>query len=119
MTLCSLWQKVPPFIGIKIYIFIYLKRIKEGNSFQKSFESYKNVRGLIPVPIQQLVITGEQSGNLAATLIKIGTMYERKTEDTAKNISVLLEPILLVIVWLGVVAVAMAVILPLYSLLGA
>ena len=45
-------------------------------------------------------------------------MYETKTEDTAKNISVLLEPILLVIVWLGVVAVAVAVILPLYSLLG-
>ena len=45
-------------------------------------------------------------------------MYETKTEDTAKNITVLLEPILLVIVWLGVVAVALAVILPLYSLLG-
>ena len=46
-------------------------------------------------------------------------MYEVKTETTAKNVSVLLEPILLVIVWLGVVAVAVAVILPLYSLLGA
>lgn len=101
-----------------LYLHLF-ERIKEGNSFQKSFESYKNVRGLIPVPIQQLVITGEQSGNLAGTLIKIGEMYEIKTETTAKNVSVMLEPILLVIVWLGVVAVAVAVILPLYSLIGA
>ena len=100
-----------------LYLHLY-ERVKEGNSFQKSFELYKNTRGLIPVPIQQLVNTAEQSGNLANTLIKIGEMYETKTEDTAKNITVLLEPILLVIVWLGVVAVALAVILPLYSLLG-
>ncbi|MBI5356232.1 type II secretion system F family protein [Candidatus Collierbacteria bacterium] len=100
-----------------LYLHLY-EKIKEGNSFQKSFELYKNIPGLIPVPIQQLVITGEQSGNLANTLIKVGEMYQVKTETTAKNVSVLLEPILLVIVWLGVVAVAVAVILPLYSLIG-
>lgn len=101
----------------KLYLHLY-EKIKEGNSFQKSFEQYKPINNLIPVPIQQLIITSEQSGSLANTLIRIGEMYEAKTEDTAKNISVLLEPILLVIVWLGVVAVALAVILPLYSLLG-
>lgn len=101
-----------------LYLHLY-EKIKEGNSFQKSFESYNNINSFIPATIQQLVITGEQSGNLAGTLIKIGEMYEVKTETTAKNISVLLEPILLVIVWLGVVAVAVAVILPLYSLIGA
>lgn len=101
----------------KLYLHLY-EMVKEGNSFQKSFEAFKNINSLIPVPIQQLVITSEQSGNLDNTLIKIGEMYETKTEDSAKNISVLLEPILLVIVWLGVVTVALAVILPLYSLLG-
>lgn len=101
-----------------LYLYLF-EKVKEGNSFQKCFESYKNIRGLIPVPVQQLVISGEQSGNLAGTLIKIGEMYEIKTETTAKNVSVLLEPILLVIVWSGVVAVAVAVILPLYSLIGA
>ncbi len=94
------------------------EKIKEGNSFAKCFDLYKNTNRLIPVPIQQLIITSEQSGNLPATFKKIGEMYEVKTETTAKNITILLEPILLVIVWLGVVAVAVAVILPLYSLIG-
>lgn len=101
----------------KLYLHLY-EKIKEGNSFQKSFEAFKNTNSFIPAPVQQLVITSEQSGNLSNTLIKIGEMYEEKIEDSAKNISVLLEPILLVIVWLGVVAVALAVILPLYSLIG-
>lgn len=100
-----------------LYLHLF-EKIKEGNSFQKSFEQYKHINMLIPVSIQQLVITSEQSGNLAKTLIRIGEIYEAKTEISTKNIAVLLEPTLLVIVWLGVVAVAIAVILPLYSLLG-
>lgn len=101
----------------KFYAFLN-EKVKEGNSFAKCFGSYKNTNRLIPVPIQQLVITSEQSGNLPETFKKIGEMYGTKTETTAKNITILLEPILLVIVWLGVIAVALAVILPLYSLIG-
>ncbi len=101
----------------KLYIHLH-DRIAEGNSFGKSFSLYKNSGKLIPIPIQQLIVSSEQSGNLSITFKKIGEMYEAKTETTAKNITVLLEPILLVIVWLGVLAVALAVILPLYSLTG-
>lgn len=92
--------------------------VQEGNSFQKSFTSYKKSFGLVPVTIQRLIITGEQSGNLAETFLKISATFEERTENTTKNVTVILEPILLVIVWLGVVAVALAVILPIYSLIG-
>ncbi|MEQ1678777.1 MAG: SH3 domain-containing protein, partial [Chitinophagaceae bacterium] len=69
-------------------------------------------------PIQQLVAAGEQSGNLSKTLITIGETFESRTDETTKNLTVLLEPILLVIVWGGVVSVALAVILPIYNLIG-
>jgi type II secretory pathway component PulF len=92
--------------------------INEGNSFQKSFISYKNTNNLIPSPIQHLIIAGEQSGNLSNTLLKIGAMFEEKSDSTTKNLTIILEPILLVIVWVGVVAVALAVILPIYGLVG-
>lgn len=45
-------------------------------------------------------------------------LYESKADATTKNLAVILEPILLVLVWLGVVGVALAVILPIYSLVG-
>ncbi len=92
--------------------------IEEGNSFQKSFKSYDGVKKLVPSPIQQMIVAGEQSGNLSKILIKIGETFEIKTEDSTKNLAVILEPVLLIIVWLGVVAVALAVILPIYSLIG-
>lgn len=94
------------------------KNIEEGNSFKKSFNSYRRAKKLIPSSVQQLIFAGEQSGSLAEILIKIGDAYEEKMENTTKNLSVILEPVLLFIVWLGVLAVAVAVILPIYSLVG-
>ncbi|MBP6949050.1 MAG: type II secretion system F family protein [Candidatus Pacebacteria bacterium] len=99
--------------------YIYLREsIEMGNSFQKSFAGYKKIDKLIPPPMQQLVFSGEQSGNLNKTLLKIGQVLEEKSDTTTKNLTIIMEPILLVIVWAGVVAVAFAVILPIYSLVG-
>ncbi|MDZ7611755.1 MAG: type II secretion system F family protein [Candidatus Moranbacteria bacterium] len=94
------------------------KEMQEGNSFKKCFASYKKSNKLIPSTVQQMIVSGEKSGMLSDTLKKIGRTYEGKTENTTKNLTVLLEPVMLVIVWLGVVAVALAVILPIYSLVG-
>jgi type IV pilus assembly protein PilC len=99
--------------------YIHLKdSIEMGNSFQKSFVAYKKIDKLIPQPMQQLVFSGEQSGNLNKTLLKIGQVLEEKSDTTTKNLTIIMEPILLVIVWAGVVSVAFAVILPIYSLVG-
>jgi type II secretory pathway component PulF len=92
--------------------------VADGNSVQKSFAAFPHTRRLVPAPIQQLIVAGEQSGTLSETLVKVGTMFETKADTTTKNLTVILEPILLVIVWLGVVGVALAVILPIYSLIG-
>ena len=97
----------------------YLARsIEEGNSFQKSFRLTHHARHLIPTAMQQFIIAGEKSGSLPETFLSMSQTYEAKTETTTKNLTVILEPILLVIVWLGVVAVALAVILPIYNLIG-
>jgi type II secretory pathway component PulF len=92
--------------------------IEMGNSFQKSFASYPKVDKIVPQPMQQLIFSGERSGNLNKTLLKIGQVLEEKSDTTTKNLTIIMEPILLVIVWLGVVGVAFAVILPIYSLVG-
>lgn len=98
--------------------YIYLKdSIEAGNSFQKSFKEYQNMRKLISTPIQQVIVAGEQSGRLPQTLMKVAEGYEAKMDNTTKNMSVMLEPILLILVGLGVAAISMGVILPIYSLM--
>jgi len=100
-------------------LYLHLRdSVEDGNSIQKSFVSFKKANRLIPAPIQQLIVAGEQSGSLSETLLKVGQTFEAKADTSTKNLTVILEPILLVIVWLGVVAVALAVILPIYSLIG-
>lgn len=100
-------------------LYLHLKEnIEIGNSFAKSFESFPHLRRLLPIIAVQMVISGERSGTLPKTFLKIGEIYGAKTELTLKNIATILEPVLLIIVWLGVLAVAIAIILPIYSLIG-
>jgi type II secretory pathway component PulF len=94
------------------------KELEEGNSFQKIFSADKSIKNMIPRPIQQMIVVGENSGNLPETLLNIGDIYEEKLEETTRNLSVLLEPILLVIIWLGVLFLALAIIMPIYGIIG-
>ncbi|MFH1855054.1 MAG: type II secretion system F family protein [bacterium] len=116
-ALASLEEISGYFAFKKFYIFLK-KNIELGNSFKKSFISYKHSDRLIPFPVQQMIVAAEQSGGLEDTLLAIGNNFEEKTDITTKNLSAILEPILLFVIWAVVVFVALSVITPIYSLLG-
>lgn len=116
-ALASLEEISGYFAFKKFYIFLK-KNIELGNSFKKSFISYKHSDRLIPFPVQQMIVAAEQSGGLEDTLLTIGNNFEEKTDITTKNLSAILEPILLFVIWAVVVFVALSVITPIYSLLG-
>jgi len=101
----------------KLYRFLR-DQVKEGDSFKKCFSHFPNVKRLVPPSIQQMVIAAEQSGRLPETLIKIGKNFEEKSESTTKDLAVILEPIMLIIVWFAVLIIALAVIMPIYGLIG-
>jgi type II secretory pathway component PulF len=92
--------------------------LEDGYSFKESLAKYKGSAALIPRPVQQMVVAGERSGSLPEVLLTIGRTYEQKADTTTANLEAIIEPILLVIVWLGVMIVAVAVIVPIYSLVG-
>lgn len=91
---------------------------EEGYSFKAALRDYKRSSRLLPLPVQQMVIAGERSGSLPQTLLSIGSSYEEKVDISTKNLETVLEPLLLVGVWLCVMGVAVAVIMPIYSLVG-
>jgi type II secretory pathway component PulF len=100
-------------------LYFYLKgSIEEGNSFKKSFDNYSKIKILIPSSVRQLIIMGEQSGQLSKSLLRIGETYEIKIDITTKNLTTILEPALLIFVWFGVAIIAVAIILPIYTLIG-
>lgn len=101
----------------KFYRYL-VQNINDGNSLEKSFRSYKRLKRLFPLNIQQMIIAGERSGNFINVLSKISGIYEEKIDITSKNLSVILEPMLLFVVWLGVLFLALAIIMPIYGLIG-
>ena len=101
----------------KFYAFLK-ENVSDGNSVDKCITLYDKKNLMISSQIQGMIAAAEQSGSLAEALIKIGEISETKTEATTKNLMVVLEPIMLFIIWLGVVFVAIAIILPIYSLVG-
>ena len=101
----------------KLYHYL-AESIDNGFSVRDSLKKYPHADRLIPPAVQQMIIAGEKSGALPGTLTNIGSIYEEKSAITTTNLEVILEPILLVVISVGVLGVAVAVILPIYSLIG-
>lgn len=94
------------------------KAFDEGWSFAESTAKMPRREQPIPPSVRQMIIAGERSGSLPETLQNIGAIYEEKANISTQNLQSVLEPILLVVVWLGVMGVAVAIIMPIYSLVG-
>jgi type IV pilus assembly protein PilC len=94
------------------------KSLDNGYNFKDSMRQYKGSRKVLPSAVQQMVIAGERSGSLSEVMITIGSTYEQKADISTANLEAIIEPIMLIVVWIGVMMVAVAVILPIYSLVG-
>ncbi len=71
---------------------------------------------LFPVLVGHMMKVGEKSGNLVDSLNYVGIFYESEADDKLKNLSTLLEPVLLIFIGSVVAFVAISIIGPIYSL---
>ncbi len=92
--------------------------IEVGESFANAFKKIKGTGTLLPLSVQQLISTGEKSGKIADMLLRIADIYEKKAEEWAQKLPVILEPILLIFIGGLVGTIAFAIIVPIYSLVG-
>ncbi|OGJ80077.1 hypothetical protein A2412_04975, partial [Candidatus Peribacteria bacterium RIFOXYC1_FULL_58_8] len=95
-----------------------LEHVNAGDSFSKSFAALPESSHLLPISVQQLIVTGERSGALAEVLMKIADMYDKKASETAERLPVILEPLLLIIIGGIVAGIAFAIIVPIYKVVG-
>jgi type IV pilus assembly protein PilC len=90
---------------------IYQKVLK-GTALSDSINNKKYFPSIIP----RMINVGEESGNLSEVLDYLADFYELEVDNTTKNLSTMLEPILLVGIGLVVGFVAMSIINPIYDL---
>jgi type IV pilus assembly protein PilC len=88
--------------------------IKQGRSLSTSFTTYK----VFPPLLVQMISAGEKSGTLDESLADLAEFYEEEVSEAVKKSTQLLEPALMLLVGIGVGAMILAIIAPLYSVIG-
>jgi MSHA biogenesis protein MshG len=74
--------------------------------------------GMFPPLVLQMMSVGEETGDLAELLNEVADYYQREVEYTLKNLSALLEPILVVAVGAMVLILALGVFLPMWNMIA-
>jgi len=72
----------------------------------------------IPPIVSQMVKIGEESGQIDLVLQHVAKFYEQESSEMAKNLSTLIEPLLMVVIGFAVAFLAFSVIMPIYNIAG-
>ena len=95
-------------------ITLVANRVEKGISIGNAMEASP----LFPPIIVEMVKIGEQTGKLDASLMKASEYFEREVEEKVKVMSTLLEPIIMVLLALGVGFLIISIITPIYNLIS-
>lgn len=88
------------------------KKIEKGISFGQSI----SVAEEFPPILSQMIAVGEQTGKLDDVLFKLSRYFEAETEQAVKNMTTAIEPMIMIVLGLGVGLMVMAIIMPIYNL---
>lgn len=86
--------------------------IEKGDSISRMARSI----GLFPPLVIQMIMVGEESGNIAVMLQEVADFYEGEIDVELKNLASAIEPFLIVIIGMIVLVLALGIFLPMWDL---
>jgi len=69
-----------------------------------------------PLMISQLLAIGEETGTVDQSLLRLGKFYQEAVERQTKTLTTAMEPLLILLMGIGVGGLAIAILLPLFNL---
>jgi len=98
----------------------YINRLVEGVNKGKPIEEILTTTHAkyVPALATRMIGVGEKTGKLDESLLYLSDYFESEVDTMAKNLSGILEPVMLVGIGLAVAFVAMSIISPIYQLTG-
>lgn len=89
-----------------------LKKVEKGQTLGSALDEEK----IFPPILVQMTLVGEETGNLDDTLLRLSKYFEMESEIATKTMTTLIEPLILVVLGVGVGFLVMSVITPIYNL---
>lgn len=115
VTITKSLEVVSGVVSNKVYEDILLRTlqsIQDGNSLS----TVMNTEAIVPKMIPQMIAVGERTGKLDVVLDSVTGFYTRESDKMLSNLSSLMEPLIMVIMGIGVGIMVAAVIMPMYSM---
>ncbi|MBY0539274.1 type II secretion system F family protein [Patescibacteria group bacterium] len=94
----------------------YLALAKSAERGEQISKTLSKRAPFFPAMTTHMIAIGEKTGSLSDTLLYLSDMYEAELNDLTKNLSSILEPILMLVMGLVVGFVAVSVIAPIYEI---
>jgi general secretion pathway protein F len=88
------------------------ERVREGEEMALSLKS----SGLFPSVVLEMVAVGEKSGELSPMLEKVASSLENEAESDLRGLIALLEPLMILIMGVGVGFIALSILLPILEM---
>jgi type IV pilus assembly protein PilC len=89
------------------------RRVEKGVALSETFIEHKK---LYPVLVGEMISVGEETGQISGMLQELATFYENEVEHKTKDLSTIIEPLLMVVIGGTVGFFALAMIAPIYSI---
>jgi type IV pilus assembly protein PilC len=88
-------------------------RVEKGDPLSGTFLEEEH---LYPILVGEMISVGEETGQISGMLSQVADFYENEVEQKTKDLSTIIEPILMVTIGAGVGFFALAMIAPIYSI---
>jgi len=88
--------------------------IQKGVSLSKVLSENEK---LFPILVSQIVQVGEETGKTETVLLQLAEFYEAEVDQITKNMSAIIEPLLMVVIGAAVGFFAVAMLMPMYTMM--
>jgi len=100
------------------YMSTLILQMRNGIERGETITNTAQASGLFTPLILQMIEVGEETGKIDSLLLQVAKVYEREVDYATKNLSVLIEPILLVVIGAMVLILALGIFLPMWDLVS-
>ena len=91
-----------------------IEDVQKGVSLSKILADNQDI---FPIMVSQIVQVGEETGKTETVLLQLAEFYEEEVDQITKNLSAVIEPLLMVVIGTVVGFFAVAMLMPMYSMM--